>query len=70
MLPWSEEECRNFEHALLLYEKNFHLIQKHKVRWRLFSCVFDPKQCFLRCLNLRKDLNKSDAAHIKHMKFH
>uniref|UniRef100_A0A8C2K747 Mesoderm induction early response 1, family member 3 a n=1 Tax=Cyprinus carpio TaxID=7962 RepID=A0A8C2K747_CYPCA len=38
MLPWSEEECRNFEHALLLYEKNFHLIQKHKVRRRLFSC--------------------------------
>lgn len=34
MLPWSEEECRNFEHALLLYEKNFHLIQKHKVRQR------------------------------------
>lgn len=32
MLPWTEEECRNFEHALLLYEKNFHLIQKHKVR--------------------------------------
>uniref|UniRef100_A0AAR2JCQ9 ELM2 domain-containing protein n=1 Tax=Pygocentrus nattereri TaxID=42514 RepID=A0AAR2JCQ9_PYGNA len=28
MHPWSEEECRNFEHALLLYEKNFHLIQK------------------------------------------
>lgn len=35
MLPWTEEECRNFEHALLLYEKNFHLIQKHKVRHRL-----------------------------------
>ncbi|TRY88898.1 hypothetical protein DNTS_021990 [Danionella cerebrum] len=28
--PWSEEECRNFEHALQIYEKNFHLIQKHK----------------------------------------
>lgn len=28
--PWSEDECRNFEHALLIYEKNFHLIQKHK----------------------------------------
>uniref|UniRef100_A0A673N258 Mesoderm induction early response 1, family member 3 a n=1 Tax=Sinocyclocheilus rhinocerous TaxID=307959 RepID=A0A673N258_9TELE len=41
MLPWSEEECRNFEHALLLYEKNFHLVQKHKVRRRLFSCIFE-----------------------------
>lgn len=29
--PWSEDECRNFEHALQLYDKNFHLIQKHKV---------------------------------------
>lgn len=29
--PWSEEECRNFEHALQIYEKNFHLIQKNKV---------------------------------------
>lgn len=28
--PWSEDECRNFEHALQIYEKNFHLIQKHK----------------------------------------
>nr|XP_055063397.1 mesoderm induction early response protein 3a isoform X1 [Misgurnus anguillicaudatus] len=40
MLPWSEEECRNFEHALLLYEKNFHLIQKHKVTTRTVAeCV-------------------------------
>ncbi|NP_001025320.2 mesoderm induction early response protein 3a [Danio rerio] len=40
MLPWSEEECRNFEHALLLYEKNFHLIQKHKVSTRTVAeCV-------------------------------
>uniref|UniRef100_A0A672NVU0 Mesoderm induction early response protein 3-like n=1 Tax=Sinocyclocheilus grahami TaxID=75366 RepID=A0A672NVU0_SINGR len=40
MLPWSEEECRNFEHALLLYEKNFHLIQKHKVNTRTVAeCV-------------------------------
>ncbi|KAG9263022.1 mesoderm induction early response protein 3 [Astyanax mexicanus] len=40
MLPWSEEECRNFEHALLLYEKNFHLIQKHKVHTRTVAeCV-------------------------------
>lgn len=29
--PWSEEECKNFEHALQMYDKNFHLIQKHKV---------------------------------------
>ncbi|XP_063067721.1 mesoderm induction early response protein 3a [Engraulis encrasicolus] len=40
MVPWSEEECRNFEHALLLYEKNFHLIQKHKVPTRTVAeCV-------------------------------
>ncbi|KAJ8287204.1 hypothetical protein GJAV_G00048870 [Gymnothorax javanicus] len=40
MLPWSEDECRNFEHALLLYEKNFHLIQKHKVKTRTVAeCV-------------------------------
>ncbi|XP_062870428.1 mesoderm induction early response protein 3a [Trichomycterus rosablanca] len=40
MLPWTEEECRNFEHALLLYEKNFHLIQKHKVCTRTVAeCV-------------------------------
>ncbi|KAJ8338679.1 hypothetical protein SKAU_G00354650 [Synaphobranchus kaupii] len=39
-LPWSEEECRSFEHALLLYEKNFHLIQKHKVKTRTVAeCV-------------------------------
>lgn len=29
--PWSDEECKNFEHALQMYDKNFHLIQKHKV---------------------------------------
>ncbi|XP_071009575.1 mesoderm induction early response protein 3a isoform X1 [Oncorhynchus clarkii lewisi] len=40
MPPWSEEECRNFELALLLYEKNFHLIQKHKVNTRTVAeCV-------------------------------
>uniref|UniRef100_A0A4W5Q343 Mesoderm induction early response 1, family member 3 a n=1 Tax=Hucho hucho TaxID=62062 RepID=A0A4W5Q343_9TELE len=40
MLPWSEEECRNFELALLLYEKNFYLIQKHKVNTRTVAeCV-------------------------------
>ncbi|KAA0714252.1 Mesoderm induction early response protein 3 [Triplophysa tibetana] len=38
--PWSEDECRNFEHALLIYEKNFHLIQKHKVQTRTVAeCV-------------------------------
>lgn len=34
--PWSEDECRNFEHALQIYDKNFHLIQKHKVGLSLF----------------------------------
>lgn len=29
--PWSEDECRNFEHGLQMHDKNFHLIQKHKV---------------------------------------
>ncbi|KAI1900143.1 hypothetical protein AGOR_G00046980 [Albula goreensis] len=39
-LPWTEEECRNFEHALQIYDKNFHLIQKHKVRSRsVAECV-------------------------------
>uniref|UniRef100_A0A8C1YD80 Mesoderm induction early response 1, family member 3 b n=1 Tax=Cyprinus carpio TaxID=7962 RepID=A0A8C1YD80_CYPCA len=38
--PWSEDECRNFEHALQIYEKNFHLIQKHKVHTRTVAeCV-------------------------------
>ncbi|XP_064825864.1 mesoderm induction early response protein 3-like [Oncorhynchus masou masou] len=38
--PWSEDECRNFEHALQLYDKNFHLIQKHKVKTRTVAeCV-------------------------------
>uniref|UniRef100_A0AAY5F5U7 Mesoderm induction early response 1, family member 3 b n=2 Tax=Electrophorus electricus TaxID=8005 RepID=A0AAY5F5U7_ELEEL len=37
---WSEEECRNFEHALQVYEKNFHLIQKNKVPTRTVAeCV-------------------------------
>ncbi|XP_059359904.1 mesoderm induction early response protein 3 isoform X2 [Carassius carassius] len=37
---WSEDECRNFEHALQVYEKNFHLIQKHKVQTRTVAeCV-------------------------------
>jgi len=31
MAAWTEEECRSFEHALLIYGKDFHLIQKHKV---------------------------------------
>uniref|UniRef100_A0A8C5G2X5 Mesoderm induction early response 1, family member 3 b n=1 Tax=Gouania willdenowi TaxID=441366 RepID=A0A8C5G2X5_GOUWI len=38
--PWSEEECKNFEHALQMYDKNFHLIQKHKVTTRsVAECV-------------------------------
>ncbi|XP_012725508.2 mesoderm induction early response protein 3 isoform X1 [Fundulus heteroclitus] len=38
--PWSEEECRSFEHALQMYDKNFHLIQKHKVTTRTVAeCV-------------------------------
>ncbi|KAK1174355.1 mesoderm induction early response protein 3-like [Acipenser oxyrinchus oxyrinchus] len=40
MLPWTEEECRNFEHALQIYDKNFHLVQKHKVTTRTVAeCV-------------------------------
>lgn len=31
MTAWTEEECRSFEHALMLYGKDFHLIQKNKV---------------------------------------
>ncbi|XP_053557268.1 mesoderm induction early response protein 3 isoform X2 [Bombina bombina] len=38
--PWTEEECRNFEHALILHGKDFHLIQKNKVRSRTVAeCV-------------------------------
>ncbi|XP_030215603.1 mesoderm induction early response protein 3 isoform X3 [Gadus morhua] len=38
--PWTEEECRSFEHALQMYDKNFHLIQKHKVPTRsVAQCV-------------------------------
>ncbi|CAL9707536.1 unnamed protein product [Knipowitschia caucasica] len=38
--PWSEDECKNFEHALQMYDKNFHLIQKHKVPSRTVAeCV-------------------------------
>ncbi|XP_069897305.1 mesoderm induction early response protein 3 isoform X3 [Dipodomys merriami] len=33
MTAWTEEECRNFEHALMLYGKDFHLIQKNKTRF-------------------------------------
>ncbi|XP_010191181.1 PREDICTED: mesoderm induction early response protein 3-like [Mesitornis unicolor] len=40
MTAWTEEECRSFEHALLLYGKDFHLIQKNKVRTRTVAeCV-------------------------------
>lgn len=31
MTAWTEDECRSFEHALLIYGKDFHLIQKNKV---------------------------------------
>ncbi|KAG8456597.1 hypothetical protein GDO86_002394 [Hymenochirus boettgeri] len=38
--PWTEEECRNFEHALLIHGKDFHLIQKNKVKSRTVAeCV-------------------------------
>ncbi|KAG7276133.1 hypothetical protein CRUP_011809 [Coryphaenoides rupestris] len=38
--PWTEEECWSFEHALQMYDKNFHLIQKHKVMTRTVAqCV-------------------------------
>ncbi|XP_040276854.1 mesoderm induction early response protein 3 [Bufo bufo] len=38
--PWSEDECRNFEHALVIHGKDFHLIQKNKVRTRTVAeCV-------------------------------
>lgn len=40
MTAWTEEECRSFEHALMLYGKDFHLIQKDKVRSRTVAeCV-------------------------------
>ncbi|KAH0502652.1 Mesoderm induction early response protein 3 [Microtus ochrogaster] len=40
MTAWTEEECRSFEHALMLYGKDFHLIQKNKVRSRTVAeCV-------------------------------
>ena len=31
MTAWTEEECRSFEHALMLFGKDFYLIQKNKV---------------------------------------
>ncbi|NXW88966.1 MIER3 protein, partial [Alopecoenas beccarii] len=40
MAAWTEEECRSFEHGLLIYGKDFHLIQKNKVRTRTVAeCV-------------------------------
>ncbi|NXE37440.1 MIER3 protein, partial [Ptilorrhoa leucosticta] len=40
MTAWTEEECRSFENALLMYGKDFHLIQKNKVRTRTVAeCV-------------------------------
>ncbi|XP_073418776.1 mesoderm induction early response protein 3 isoform X2 [Dendrobates tinctorius] len=38
--PWTEDECRNFEHGLVIHGKDFHLIQKNKVRTRTVAeCV-------------------------------
>lgn len=34
MSIWSEEECRNFETGMRMYGKDFHTIQKNKVRTR------------------------------------
>ncbi|XP_066233647.1 mesoderm induction early response protein 3 isoform X1 [Saccopteryx leptura] len=40
MAAWTEEECRSFEHALMLFGKDFYLIQKNKVRTRTVAeCV-------------------------------
>nr|KAF6366649.1 MIER family member 3 [Pipistrellus kuhlii] len=40
MAVWTEEECRSFEHALMLFGKDFYLIQKNKVRTRTVAeCV-------------------------------
>ncbi|NXS68033.1 MIER3 protein, partial [Pandion haliaetus] len=38
MTAWTEEECRSFEHALLIYGKDFHLIQKNKVNFFFSFC--------------------------------
>ncbi|KAI1280544.1 Mesoderm induction early response protein 1 [Halotydeus destructor] len=37
MTSWSEEECQNFEEGLRVYGKDFHLIQKNKVKTRSVS---------------------------------
>ncbi|XP_054431329.1 mesoderm induction early response protein 3 [Pteronotus mesoamericanus] len=40
MTAWTEEECRSFEHALVLFGKDFYLIQKNKVKTRTVAeCV-------------------------------
>uniref|UniRef100_A0A8C6P5X1 MIER family member 3 n=1 Tax=Nothobranchius furzeri TaxID=105023 RepID=A0A8C6P5X1_NOTFU len=40
LLTFVAEECKSFEHALQMYDKNFHLIQKHKVTTRTVAeCV-------------------------------
>eukprot|EP00079_Xenopus_tropicalis_P034304 XP_017948075.1 PREDICTED: mesoderm induction early response protein 3 isoform X3 [Xenopus tropicalis] len=37
---WTEEECSNFEHALMTHGKDFHLIQKNEVKSRTVAeCV-------------------------------
>lgn len=60
MIPWSEEECRNFEHALLLYEKNFHLIQKHKVRLKRLNGR--PEEKLLHYFfSFKKNKNKNNV---------
>jgi hypothetical protein len=47
--PWSEDECRNFEHALQLYDKNFHLIQKHKVGLSLLLILEGDEMIVILC---------------------
>ncbi|XP_018121489.1 mesoderm induction early response protein 3 isoform X2 [Xenopus laevis] len=38
--PWTEEECSNFEHGLMVHGKDFHLIQKNEVKSRTVAeCV-------------------------------
>ncbi|XP_059551041.1 mesoderm induction early response protein 3 isoform X2 [Myotis daubentonii] len=40
MTAWTEEECRSFEHALMLFGKDFYLVQKNKVKTRTVAeCV-------------------------------
>lgn len=34
MMVWSEEECKNFENGIRCFNKNFYLIQQHRVTTR------------------------------------